>query len=215
MWRPSLSLSSILGCMCRLTGLAFAVLVLSVSLSRGLVASTPLAVLQVGSAMLLAVLIGNVAKEFAFGLAEWLVTACGRPFVRHRTTFTGRLVSEVWLPGGIWVCWETWRSGAALTWTEGDGSCTGIELPAMTLASSRPPLPGKPSYLRHQLQGLIEAATLVTGRPRADTLAEDEPGPFPGAPGSVPRFLRPGSTFDSSLIASPVESEKPGPDSRP
>lgn len=146
MRRLPLSLSSVLGCMCRLSGLATAILMGGVCLGRGLVASTPVAVLQVGGAVLLAVLIGNIVKEFAFALMESLVTACGRPFFRKSMTITGRLVCEVWFPGGMWVRCETWRNGAALEWNDRDGSCTGIEIPAMTVARAVPFRPRKSSY---------------------------------------------------------------------
>ena len=185
MWRLRISLSSVLGGLCGLLGLATASVVVGVCLDRGLAASTPLAIAQLGAAVLLAVLVGNVVRECAFALSEALVTACGRPFFRKTRTVTGRLVSEVWLPGGMWVRCETWKDGAALAWTERDGSCTGIEMPAMQVARAEPPRASKTTYSRDQLQGLLQSAALSAGRLQARALQEATRTRLPAAPATA------------------------------
>lgn len=134
MWRPQTSLSSVLGAVCRLSGCLAAALMVRICLSHGWLASTPLALLQMVATLLLSVLIGDAVKEFAFALCETLVTACGRPFFRSSLSVTGKRITEVWLPGGLWVRCETWRTGASLAWTGADGSCTSIQMPSMKLA---------------------------------------------------------------------------------
>lgn len=172
MSRLRISLSSVLGFLSGLLGLAAAGVLLGVCLSRGLAASTPLAILQVGAALLLAILIGNVVRECAFAVSESLVTACGQAFYRKSRTLSGRLVSEVWLPGGMWVRCETWRTGAFLTWTERDGSCTGIEMPAMKVARAEPPRPWLAAGCRDPLHGLMQAAAVSAGRRKIDALKD-------------------------------------------
>lgn len=133
-----ISLSSVLGSVCRLSGCAATLLILRVTLVRRLDASLPLAVLQLVLTMLVALLIGNIIKEWAFALTEGLVTAFGRPFVRKARAITGRMSTEIGFPDGTWIRHETWSGGAALEWTERDGSCSRIESPAMTLARTTP-----------------------------------------------------------------------------
>lgn len=209
--RLPISTSFILGCLCRLSGLAAAILVLRVSLSRGWVASTPLAVVQLAAALLLAVLIGNLVKELTFGLMETLVTACGHPFVRKSATVTGRRVSEVWLPGGRWVRCETWRRGAALAWTERDGSCTGIEMPAMTLARTHPLRTHKAVCSRGQVQEVMTAAALSAARLRAQSFQEAVRG-LPESHGT-PGGKRPSAARGPA--ASPVETPVAAPAEAP
>jgi hypothetical protein len=127
-----ITLSSILGAACHLTGGAATVLLVYLALQHGL-ASLPAVSPQLALVLAVAVLFGNVIKECAFALCETVVTALGRPFARRTVTVRGRLVLEVWLPGGIWIRCETWKGGAACSWTENDGSRTRVESPAMTI----------------------------------------------------------------------------------
>lgn len=133
-----ISLSSVLGALCRLSGCAATLLVLRAALGRGLDSSLPLAALQVALASLVALLIGNVVKEWAFALIEGLVTTLGRPFVRKTRAVRGRISTEIGFPGGTWIRHETWKSGIAWEWTERDGSCTRIESPAMIVVRATP-----------------------------------------------------------------------------
>jgi hypothetical protein len=134
---PTITLSSLLGALCRLSGCA-ATLLLMYLMAHHLPESSAAAALQIALALLLAVLLGNVIKEGAFALCETVTTALGRSFVRRTATLRGHLVTEVWLPGGTWFRSETWRGGAACTWTESDGSCTRVESPAMTVKRTTP-----------------------------------------------------------------------------
>lgn len=129
--RPPILLCSVLGTASRLSGCAATLLLVRLALDRGLESSLPLAFLQVVLASIVALLIGNIVKEWAFALSEGVVTALGRPFVRKTTTIRGRVLVEIGFPGGTWIRRETWRGGAAWEWTERDGSCTRIESPAM------------------------------------------------------------------------------------
>lgn len=172
MSRMPLSLSSVLGGCCRLSGFAAAALVLRLCLSRELFTSTLPASLQLGAALALAVLIGGIVRECAFALMEVLVPASGHPFLRKTLTVTGKRVSELWLPDGKWVRCKTWHSGAALAWSERDGSCSEIEMPAVTAAGARPGLPHTVSYSREQLQGRMRAASFSAARLQAQALKE-------------------------------------------
>jgi hypothetical protein len=91
-------------------------------------------------------MIGEVIREWALALSEWVVTALGRPFVRKSVTLRGRVITEVGFPGGTWIRRETWNSGAVWEWTEYDGSCTRVESPAMTLVRATPLSPGTRKY---------------------------------------------------------------------
>jgi hypothetical protein len=132
-----ITLSLVLGAVCRLSGCA-ATLSLMYLMLRHLPESSAAAALQVALALVVAVFLGNVIKECAFALCETVVTALGRPFARKTVTVRGHLVSEVWLPGGSWIRSETWRGGAACTWTDSDGSYTRVQSPAMTVERTTP-----------------------------------------------------------------------------
>lgn len=170
MWRPPLSL--VLGGCCRLSGLAAALLVARVCLSRGLAAPPSLAVLQVGASVLLAILVGNLIKELIFAVVESLVTACGSPFVRNSLTVTGRRVTELWLPDGTWVRCESWRNGATLTWTQSDGSCSEIAMPALTVARAQPPRSRATPEPHDPLHGRLQSAALSAGSLERKTFLE-------------------------------------------
>jgi hypothetical protein len=103
------SLSSLLGTGCRLSGYVATLFLVRFELSRGLDSSALLAVLQIALAWTLALLIGNVVTECAFALSEGMVTTLGRPFVRKTVTVRGRTVSEIGFPGGTWFRTETWK----------------------------------------------------------------------------------------------------------
>lgn len=133
-----ISLSSVLGAVCRLSGGVVTLSLLRVTLDRGLDSSLPLAALQVGLALIVAALIGNVVKEWAFALTEAAVTALGRPFVRRTSALRGRMSLEIGFPGGTWIRRQTWRGGTVWEWTERDGSCTRVESPAMTVVRACP-----------------------------------------------------------------------------
>lgn len=134
-----ISLSSVLGLACHLSGGAVTLLLVRFLLSPGLEASLPVAVLQITLVWILALLIGNVVKEWVFALTESAVTALGHPFVRMAATLRGRRSTEIGFPGGTWIRYEAWRGGAAWEWTEPDGSCTRVESPAMTVVRAGPP----------------------------------------------------------------------------
>ncbi len=179
MQRPYRSLSAVLGWLCRLSGTLSAVLLARLSLSDGLVSSPSLAVLQVAMAVIVAVLIGNMVKEFAFALAEGVVTTFGRPFFRKRMTVTGRLVSEIWFPGGTWIRCETWRKGSACEWTERDGSCTRIEMPAMTVVRAGPPRRWNSVYAQGPRYEVRSSATWCVGPLHGESVRNvDRPGPL-------------------------------------
>jgi hypothetical protein len=159
MRRPTISLSSVLGWVCRVSGCTAAVLLVRVSLSFGLVSSPSVALLQVAMALIVSVLIGTIVTECAFALSEAVVTAFNRPFFRKSVKATGRIVSEIWFPGGTWIRSETWKNGAAWEWTERDGSCTRIEFPAMTVVRAGPPRSWNAVHQHGPLYDLRSSAT--------------------------------------------------------
>lgn len=140
MQRTQKLVNAVLGLVCRFTGCITALLLLHVELQHGLASLPAMAVLQGITAGILAVLIGNVVKECSFDLSQHLMTALGYPFVRKSMKFIGRVMSEIeiWFPDGTWIRIETRHRSGALEWTDLDGSCTRVEVPAMTVTRATP-----------------------------------------------------------------------------
>jgi hypothetical protein len=90
--------------------------------------NTTAALIQVGVAVLTAVLFGNIAKEFAFDLCARLILWSGRSFVRNGLTVGGKTFSEIQFRDGTWVRSETGSTGTFCEWRQQDGRCNRFEV---------------------------------------------------------------------------------------
>jgi hypothetical protein len=115
------------GSLCRLIGCIVIVVVLRAELRDGLLAGTGV-VIQFAGTGLTAILLGNVAKEFAFDLYARLVMWSGRSFVRKGKTLGGNDYYEVRRNDGTWMKCEMSSAGTFCEWTESDGRCKLIAL---------------------------------------------------------------------------------------
>jgi len=114
--------------LCRVIGCFVIVASLRVELQDGLLLNTTAAVIQLGAAGLTAILLGNVAKEFAFDLAARFTLWCGRAFVRNGLTVSGKMFWEIQFKDGTWMRCESERTQAICEWTEPAGRCNRLEL---------------------------------------------------------------------------------------
>jgi hypothetical protein len=121
-----------LASLCRFIGCAAILASLRVELRDGLLPSTTGAAIQLGIAVLTAILLGNVAKEFTFDLFARLTLCSGRAFVRSGLTASGKTFWEVQFRDGTWMRCETESTQAICEWTERDGQCNRIEVRSIT-----------------------------------------------------------------------------------
>lgn len=121
--------------LCRVIGCVVIVASLRVELRDGLLPDTTAAIIQAGVASLTAILLGNIAKEFAFDLFARLTLWSGRTFVRNGLTVSGGTFWEVQFRDGTWIRCETASTQATCEWTEPDGCCNRLEVrdPASSL----------------------------------------------------------------------------------
>jgi len=113
---------------CRVIGCVVIVASLRVGLRGGLLPDTAAAVIQVAIASLTAILLGNVAKEFAFDLFARLTVWSGRTFVRTGLTSSGKSFWEAQFRDGTWMRCETQSTQAVCEWTQRDGRCNRLEV---------------------------------------------------------------------------------------
>lgn len=114
--------------LCRVIGCAVIVASLRVELRDGLLPNTTGAVTQLGLAVLTAILLGNIAKEFAFDLCARLTMWSGRAFVRNGFTVGGRRFWEIQFRDGTWMRCETESSQEICEWTKPDGRCNRLDV---------------------------------------------------------------------------------------
>jgi hypothetical protein len=77
---------------------------------------------------LTAVLIGNIAREWLFGVCSSLATFTGHSFQREGVTLSGRAFLEVHYPAMTWVRCESKADEFSCEWTEATGRCNRIDL---------------------------------------------------------------------------------------
>jgi hypothetical protein len=117
-----------LASLCRVLGCVVIVVSLRVELRDGLLPNTIGAAIQLGLAGLMAVLYGNVVKEFAFDLIARFTLWSGRTFVRNGLTASGKKFLEIQFRDGTWMRCEAESTRAIYEWTEPDGRCNRIEV---------------------------------------------------------------------------------------
>jgi hypothetical protein len=118
--------------LCRVIGCAAVVASLRVELRDGLLPNTTGAAIQLGVAVLTAILLGNVAKEFAFDVFARLTLWSGRTFVRSGLTASGKTFWEAQFRDGTWMRCETESTQSICEWTERDGRCNRLEVRPIT-----------------------------------------------------------------------------------
>ena len=118
-----LDASSILTSLCRLFGVAIILAIVRFTLSGGLAPASVAALLQCGLAALLAVLIGNIAKEMAIELCAGAMRLCGRDFSRIGATLDGGTYRETLHVDGTWIRCVSRPAGSVCEWTDRWGAC--------------------------------------------------------------------------------------------
>jgi hypothetical protein len=77
---------------------------------------------------LTAVLIGNIAREWMFGVCTSVATLMGRAFYRAGVTIGGRTFLEIHYPTMTWLRCECGADGFSCEWTEPTGRCNRVDV---------------------------------------------------------------------------------------
>lgn len=118
-----LDASSILTSLCRLFGVIVALGVARFSLSAGLAPTPLLLVLQCGTIALVAILIGNLARELAIDVCAGGMRLYGQSFSRVGATLDGGTYRETLHVDGTWIRCVSRHSGCVCEWTDRWGGC--------------------------------------------------------------------------------------------
>lgn len=121
-----LDASSILTSLCRLLGVAVIVAVVRISLSQGLAAGALAATTQCAFVGVLAVSLGNLAKELAIDLSARVLAWFRRDLPRRGVTLDGKTYSETLYSDGTWIRCESSLAGTVCEWTDTSGACNRI-----------------------------------------------------------------------------------------
>jgi hypothetical protein len=118
----------VLGAACRLAGCGVCVGIFSVELQAGAGShGEVLALLRAGSA-LTAVLIGNIAREWMFGVCTSVANWMGHAFHRDGVTLGGRTFLEIHYPTMTWLRCECGADEVSYEWTEPTGRCNRVDV---------------------------------------------------------------------------------------
>ena len=120
--------SDVVGAACRLVGCGVSLGILSVELRASATShGEALALLWAGSA-LMAVLIGNIAREWMFGVCSSVATWTGHAFHREGVTLGGRTFLEIHYPTMTWARCECGADEYSYEWTEPTGRCNRVDV---------------------------------------------------------------------------------------
>jgi hypothetical protein len=118
----------VVGVVCRLAGCAVSLGTLSVELQASARShGEALALLWAGSA-LIALLIGNIAREWMFWICTSVANLMGHAFHRDGVTPGGRTFLEIYYPTMTWVRCECGAGEFSYEWTEPTGRCNRIDV---------------------------------------------------------------------------------------
>ena len=117
-----------LASLCRLLGCLVLVVILRLELRNGLLPDTTAAIIQLGVAVLTALLVANIAKEFSFDVCARLTMWSGCAFVRKGLTVGGTTFWEIQFRDGTWMRYEMRSTGTSCEWTDADGRCNRVDL---------------------------------------------------------------------------------------
>lgn len=116
------------GAACRFVGCAASLGILSVALRASAASHGEMLALLWAASALTALLIGNIAREFMFGLCASMATWMGHAFQRCGVTLGGRIFLEVHYPSMTWLRWECGADEFSYEWTEPTGRCNRIDV---------------------------------------------------------------------------------------
>jgi hypothetical protein len=119
-------MSSLLSVACRVIGCAAIGGVLWLTLSGGLVEGLAEPAIQYVASMLLAVALGNVAREFAISCCAQVMSWMGRDFTRRGATLDGKTYVETQHPDGTWIRCVSGPEGTVCEWTDTYGACNKV-----------------------------------------------------------------------------------------
>jgi hypothetical protein len=119
----------VVGAACRLVSCGVAFRILSVELQTSAVSHGGELALLWAASGLTALLIGNIAREWLFGVCLSIATFAGHVFHREGVTLSGRAFLEVHYPAMTWVRCEFEADEFSCEWTEPTGRCNRIDIP--------------------------------------------------------------------------------------
>jgi len=121
---PSLDLDSVLTSLCRIAGSATIAVVLYIELHGAAFGRDIVSWLSYGGlSVVLAVLIGNVVKEFCFGFCDQFANWRGREFQRDGVLLNGTPYREIQRPDGTWIRYESGAHRTVREWRDKYGVC--------------------------------------------------------------------------------------------
>lgn len=123
-----LNLVAGLTALCRLAGCSVLLALIRLAPDAAVARDLPMAAVRGALLVLLAILLGNLAKELAFVICADIANWCGQSFLRTGFTLDGRQVCEIRFPNGTWVRYESGRGTSVCEWTEVSGACKRITL---------------------------------------------------------------------------------------
>jgi hypothetical protein len=118
----------VVGVACRLAGCAVSLGILAVALQASARAHGKVLVLLWAGSALTALLIGNIAREWMFGLCTSVANLMGHAFHRAGVTLGGRAFRETHYPTMTWVRCECGADEFSYEWTEPTGRCSRVEV---------------------------------------------------------------------------------------
>ena len=127
--------SAILTSSCRVLGIVVMLAIARISLSNGLTTGALNAATQCVFIGLVAILLGNLAKETAIDLGARVMNSLGRDFSRTGATLGGNVYRETLYSDGTWIRCESGPAGTVCEWTDTSGACNRI----VTGPQDRPP----------------------------------------------------------------------------
>jgi hypothetical protein len=122
--RPSAA--AVLISIARLVGLSILLAVGHLSMSDGLAPGMPQATTHFILALLLAVSLGNLAKECTVTLCARALALLGRDFLRRGATLDGKHFCETFYADGTWIRCESGPEATVCEWTDGSGAINRI-----------------------------------------------------------------------------------------
>jgi hypothetical protein len=126
--------SALLMTLCRLLGLVVMLAIVRLLLIAGLAPTLIGAACELVFVALVAIFIGNIAKEMAVELAARAMAMWQRDFRRTGVTLDGKVVRETLHPDGTWIRCVSSEEGTVCEWTDRFGGCYQV----VTGARARP-----------------------------------------------------------------------------
>jgi hypothetical protein len=116
------------GMACRLVGCGVSFGILSLEVQASATSHGELLVVLWAGSALIALLIGNIAREWMFGVCASVATWIGHAFPRDGITLGGRTFLEIHYPTKTWIRYECGAGDFSYEWTELTGRCNRVEV---------------------------------------------------------------------------------------